>query len=738
MKVKAYNKNKGVIFQMINKLFLAHISADRTRTQILIEHLYGTGRLAGKFANAFECKEQGEKTGQLHDLGKGTSAFQQRLFGGPRVDHSTAGAREIYDKRRPSNIAASYCIAGHHAGLPDGGTGADSAGISTLQGRLRKELDDYSDFLKQIEIQKLPPIPMKPLGKGGFSFAFYTRMLFSCLVDADYLDTEEFMSKGMLIRPESSSMNDLLVKLEKHVEPWLQNTDGNTVNGRRTEILKACLEKGKAAQGLYQLTVPTGGGKTVSSLAFALKHAVEHNLERVIYVIPYTSIIEQNADVFRNIVGIENVLEDHCNVSFESPDELDMHRLAAENYDKRVIVTTNVQFFESLFSNKPFKCRKLHNFAKSVIIFDEAQMLPADYLLPCVRAISELIYNYHCTAVLCTATQPALMEYFPKEISESMQELCPDVKGQYEFFKRTQVENKGEIAECDLIDFIKMQNQILCILNRRKSVRSVYEQLKEQHVSDVFHLSTWMYPEHRKRVLKQIRESLSKKQPCRVVATSLIEAGVDVDFPTVWRELAGIDSIIQAAGRCNREGKLAWNQCKTTFFTIKGETSASLSSGIKQPISVAEQIVRKYEDIAEHKAIQEYFRRLYKFKGDGLDKKDIVANFEDGVRTMSFPFETIAKAFRLIEEDTKTVLIPLEEKAQKIAQSLQSGGYSRQLMRDAGHYCVNVYAKDYQELQRTGGITEIFEGFALLEDINQYSEECGLMLNKETGIGVYY
>lgn len=373
-----------------------------------------------------------------------------------------------------------------------------------------------------------------------------------------------------------------------------------------------------------------------------------------------------------------------------------------------------------------------------MIIFDEAQMLPTDYLLPCIKAISELVYNYRCTAVLCTATQPALTEYFPKEICESMQELCPDVEGQYQFFKRTQVENNGEIQENDLVKIIGEQDQVLCILNRRKSVRFVYEQLTERHVSGVFHLSTWMYPEHRKCVLKQIRECLFKKQPCRVIATSLIEAGVDIDFPNVWRELAGVDSIIQAAGRCNREGKLPWNQCKTIFFTLSGETSGSLSGSMKQPISTAEQIARKYEDIADRKAIQEYFKRLYKFKGDGLDKKNIVAKFENGVRTMNFPFETVAKEFRLIEEDTKTILIPLEKEAMRINESLQNGEYSKQLMRNAGHYCVNLYDKDYQELKNSGSITEFFDGFAVLSDTTLYNKECGLIVKTETGMGLYY
>lgn len=721
--------------------YLAHISDDKTREQLLMDHLIGTAELAGQFAKAFDCEEQGRATAKSHDLGKATIAFEHRLLhDGPKVDHSTAGAKELYNIGGLSNILAAYCVAGHHAGLPDGGAPGEGAGTPTLHGRMAKELEDYSDFLKEIEIPKIPVPPLKSIGKkGGFSLAFYTRMLFSCLVDADYLDTEKFMSNGAVVRPKSDSMDVIFKLLAQHITPWHKNTDRNTINGRRTEILKACLEKGQAAQGLFQLTVPTGGGKTVSSMAFALRHAVEHDLERIVYVIPYTSIIEQNAQVFRDIFGDENVLEDHCNVTFDDPDELKKYQLAAENYDKRIIVTTNVQFFESLFSNMTSKCRKLHNLAKSVIIFDEAQMLPVEYLLPCIRAISELVYNYHCTAVLCTATQPALNEHFPKEVSTNIQEICPNVEEQYQFFKRTQVVKIGEISEEVLINSLKDQEQALCILGSRANVRRVFKQLQNEGVEGVYHLSTLMYPEHRKRILEEIRERLKSSKPCRVISTSLIEAGVDVDFPSVWRQLAGIDSIIQAAGRCNREGKRPLDQCKTVFFTLEGQKNTSSPSNMRRPISVAEQIVSKYEDISELQPIHEYFKNLYKVTGDGIDKKLIVDAFENAVNSCNFPFKTVSDAFQLIEQETKTVLIPIEPKAKEIAAKLEEGIYSKQLMRDAGRYCVSLYKNEYEALHDLGYIKEpLFEGFAVLTDKNQYKEEYGLEVVMETGIGIMF
>ena len=722
---------------MNSNRYLAHLSEDKCREQTLMEHLCGTAKMAGHFASKFDCEEQGRQIGAIHDLGKGTEAFQKRLLGGPKVDHSTAGAKELFLIKSKASILASYCVAGHHSGLPDGGTVADGAGTPTLWGRMKKNIEDYSVVKNDFGKIVLPEPPIKLLENKGFSLSFYTRMLFSCLVDADYLDTENFMQSGNVGRFESDSIEKLLCRLERYIEPWLQCKAGDTIDAKRTEILKACLEKSQKPQGLFQLTVPTGGGKTVSSLAFALRHGVKHSLDRIIYVLPYTSIIEQNAEVFRSILGKENVLEDHYNVEIEDEDELKRYQLAAENYDKPIVVTTNVQFFESLFSNKTSKCRKLHNFAKSIIIFDEAQMLPADYLLPCLRGISELVCNYHCTAVLCTATQPALKNYFPKEISESIYEICPNMEDQYDYFRRTKVENIGEITEENLIDSLYRQNQVLCILNTRKEVNHVYEKLRDKELEGTYHLSTLMYPEHRKRVLKEIRERLQLNEKCRVVATSLIEAGVDVDFPSVFREIAGIDSIIQASGRCNREGRLPSEKCKTLFFSIQGQGTKSLSNDIKQPVEVAKQIIRKYEDVSDLKAINEYFKRLYKIRGEGLDAKQIIDQFENGAATLNFPFASVAKRFHLIEQETYTVFIAKDPCPMSCEKELRQGEYSRQLMREVSHYCVNIYRKEFQNLYDAGSIEILFDGFAILTDIDLYDEKCGLKTNSEIGVAQF-
>lgn len=467
-------------------------------------------------------------------------------------------------------------------------------------------------------------------------------------------------------------------------------------------------------------------------MAFALRHANEHHLERIIYVIPFTSIIEQNAQVFKDILGKNNVLENHCNVVCDNDKELEDMQLAAENWEKPIIVTTNVQFFESLFANKTSKCRKIHNISKSVIIFDEAQMLPVNYLRPCIQAVSELIYNYHCSAVLCTATQPALKPFFPEFIKA--EEICPDVKGQYEFFKRTNVKNMGEISEGNLISELKEKQQVLCILTSRKRVQRVYEALKGENV---YHLSTYMYPKHRRTILDEITKALKDGRPCKLIATSLVEAGVDFDFASVFRELAGIDSVIQAAGRCNREGNRGKDESKTIIFSLEQSDDIHIPGQLKLPISVAKQITEKYEDITSPEAIYEYFQRLYHFRGESLDIKNIVENFEKGIPSFNFPFASAAKEFHIIESQTKTILIDKEPEAMEIVERLRRGEHSRELFRAAGQYCVSVYENDFDNLDGAGMLDALCTGidtdFYILRDKGLYTDDRGLTVRAERG-----
>lgn len=710
--------------------YIAHIDGERIQT--IKEHLEGTAKLSGEFAEKFGKQDWGYCCGMLHDIGKYSIDFQKRILGenNYRVDHSTAGARVCLEKGGKYSFL-EYCIAGHHAGLPNYGNNYDESTDSTLSGRRLKKLSDYQAYQTEIEVPAINsmPIDLKRTVNPDFSLSVFMRMIYSCLVDADFLDTEAFMKEGKQGRNSGENIEILFKKLENYISGWLKNQDIDTVNGRRTEILKNCLEMGKTEKGLFRLTVPTGGGKTVASLAFALRHALENKMDRIIYVIPYTSIIEQNAKVFRDILGEENVLENHCNVDYESSEELLPMQLASENWDKPIVVTTNVQFFESLFANKSSKCRKLHNIANSVIIFDEAQMLPNDYLKPCIAMIEELVNNYQASAVLCTATQPALASFFHEGISAK--ELCPRMEEQFEFFKRTVFENVGVLTENDLIQRLEKEYQALCIVNTKKRAQRIYKQLEGE---GVYHLSTSMYPKHRRRILREIRERLQKNKKCILISTSLVEAGVDLDFQSVYRELAGVDSMIQAAGRCNREGLRPEKESKVYIFQFEGKENVL---GQRQQIDVAKSVIADNRDISDMESITQYFEMLYHIKGDSLDKKKILDEF----RNKRYNFTKVGKEFKLIEQNTKTIFINYETEANETLCLLKERGFTRSGMRKASQYCITVYENEFNKLYGIGSIqpiSEDIEDFYELRDKEKYTEKIGLELELDDGAAVFF
>ena len=709
--------------------YLAHI--DRARKQTNKEHLYGTALLAGDFAERFGKWDWGYCCGMLHDIGKYSAAFQEKIQNdsNKQVDHSTAGAQVCAEKGGMYGFM-SYCIAGHHSGLPDRGGSSDAENAPTLEGRKKKKIEDYSAYKNEIQIPEIKTLPFDERGTQDpdFSMSMFIRMLYSCLVDADFLDTESFMKAGQTQRETGEELEILLGKLKEHVAGWLSNEDTETVNGRRTEILKACFAYGEMKRGLFQLTVPTGGGKTMASLAFALQHAVKNHMDRVIYVIPYTSIIEQNAEVFRRILGDGNVLENHYNIDYESSEELKPMQLAAENWDKPVVMTTNVQFFESLFANKSSRCRKLHNMANSVIVFDEAQMLPTDYLKPCIAAIEELVSNFRSSIVLCTATQPALSPFFRNKIPVT--ELCPRVQEQFRFFERATYQNIGTISENELIEKLEQEEQALCIVNTKKRAQRIYQKMKGE---GMFHLSTTMYPKHRRRVLEKIKKTLKNGEKCILISTSLVEAGVDLDFSTVYRQLAGVDSIIQAAGRCNREGK---REAKESFaFIFEFEESENVP-GQQLQIDVSKMMLAEEEDISSLQGIEKYFEALYHFRGESLDKKKILEEFKN----KKYNFPKVGKLFKLIEENTITVFISKEDEAGELLRRIELQGYTKTGMRKAGQYCVQLYENEIKKLQDAGMLRQVskdIQDFFELVNVGQYTEEMGLDLGIESGIAVW-
>ncbi|HWR24060.1 MAG TPA: CRISPR-associated helicase Cas3' [Feifaniaceae bacterium] len=720
-------------------MLFAHTSEDG-RKQELLEHLTGVGTLAGDFARQFGCEEWARHAGLAHDIGKTAPAFQRYLLeGGPKTEHAAAAAIALYQS---NTHLLSYCAAGHHAGMPDGGDSADTPDFPTLRAKLLRQKKYGWDIPGYLAEAGLPPsavLPRPPtvtLERHGFSLSFLTRMLFSCLVDADYLDTEAFMNAAP-VRQNEFSPAPLLALLERHLDSF--GPPKTELNRKRAEILARCREAAHLPRGLYSLTVPTGGGKTLSSMAFALRHAAEHDLRRIIYVIPYTNIIEQTAGVFRRIFGDEAILEHHSNAGYDdAEDTRDTGRLykrhASENWDIPIVVTTSVQFFESLFSNRPSKCRKLHSIANSVVIFDEAQMLPIPYLLPCVRAIAELVKNYRCTAVLCSATQPALGQYFPGGMRPV--ELCPDHEALYTFFRRTRFVAEEEPFSTEaLAERLNGEHQTLCIVNTRMQAQAVFELLQGEGRC---HLSTLMYPLHRKRTLEMIRKRLQDGLCCKVVSTSLIEAGVDLDFPSLYRERAGLDSMIQAAGRCNREGMRPLEESLVHLFRFAQDESARIPASLGLPFELGSKLMRECGDIGSPAAIRAYFEQLYHHQGLALDQKDIVGRLEAGALSFSFPFASIAQEFHLIEQNTRQILIvpDNEPTAREIADRLRQGVRSRELLRGAGQFSVNVYENAYCALLGAGALDVLDDELAVLRDASLYDRQTGLRA-PDTGIGVW-
>jgi len=747
---------------------------DESEWQLLKDHLMKTGDIAFELGEDAGVSELARVAGMLHDLGKYSKEFQARLRGSNRrVDHATAGAKEVM-KLFPGNPFAeilSYCIAGHHTGLPDYGSMGDTAGDGTLLARReKKELKNYDAYKTEIDIETLAlkPLRLKParfrIGDKeksylDFSYSFLTRMIFSALIDADWLETERYMQGKAKPRGQHAD----IAALAEEFNRFLQRFDNpqNDLNRKRTETLKHCLAQADSEPGFFTLTVPTGGGKTYASMAFALNHASKHGLKRIICVIPFTGIIEQNAGEFRKSLGDlgqNNILEHHSNFDWDgkrknkndkagngkrknTDDETnkvnEKLKLAAENWDIPIVVTTNVQFFESLFASKKKSARKLHNIAKSVIIFDEAQMLPRDYLKPSLLAVQELVQNYGVSTIFCTATQPSMHRFFPKDPKNSenilFTELAPNPQELFDFYRRVQVKNLGIKTDNDIIEQLNARQQALCIVNTRKHAKGLYDQLSED---GSFHLSTLMCPVHRKEKLKKIRQRLINEKPCRVVSTQVMEAGIDVDFPVGYRALAGLDSIIQAAGRVNREGRQASGDM--FVFSPKTEFIKRTPKFIEQTAAVGESALRNFaDDPTSTEAIEAYYEMLYSLQsGQSFDVKNILGYFDKKTGKPDFDFKKAAENFKLIENNTVSVIIPYDDKAKRLIETLKYTDYPNKTLRKLQTYTVNIYEREFMNLQSKGVIQTIGEQYDVLDETwmdDYYHPETGLLLPASSG-----
>jgi CRISPR-associated endonuclease/helicase Cas3 len=728
--------------------FYAHSGhhTDKSDWQPLDDHLTQVGALAGRFASRFGAETLGQAAGLLHDLGKYTDEFQRRISGDyGRVDHSTWGARVAVERYGQLGKLLAYGIAGHHAGLANG---RDAGERTTLSDRLKAELPTLkAAWEAEISIpcrsELTPPRNFRAAKeRGQFQLAFLARMIFSSLVDADFLDTEAFYDSldGRLSRRpvEPPSLQELRAELDTHLGGFKPDTDVNRI---RADILAGVRAKAIEPPGLFSLTVPTGGGKTLASLAFALDHAIAHGLRRVIYVIPFTSIVEQNAAVFRcalGPLGERAVLEHHSAFIAEQPSKvtpdqyqaLQKLRLAMENWDAPIVVTTAVQFFESLFADRPSRCRKLHNIAGSVVILDEAQTLPLKLLRPCVAAIDELALNYSASVVLCTATQPALKasDEFRGGFHD-VRELAPDPQQLYIGLKRVNVRHVGSMNDAELTQHLVACEQVLCIVNNRRHARVLYQAIAEQ--PGARHLTTLMCAKHRSQELAAIRVRLNRGEPCRLVATSLIEAGVDIDFPTVLRAEAGLDSIAQAAGRCNREGRRPVAESNVLVFTVDNSEWAPPPE-LRQFAQAARSVLRQSpDDPLSLVTINRYFRELYWQKGSQeLDAHNLLGLVEAG-KIDGFPFETLAAKFRMIEEAQRPVIIAYDAEARAIIGELEFAESCGALARRLQPYVVLVPPNAYEALRAARAIQPIGpqkfgEQFVQLVNPDLYDHHFGL------------
>ena len=734
--------------------FYAHSDGeDRTEWHPLCEHLAGTGDRAADFLGPVDLGDLGRAAGLLHDLGKYSRDFQTRLVGGPPCNHSTAGAKVAIERYGDGDIGRAslgkmlaYAIAGHHAGLADGESGRSPRALAD---RLKSRIPPLDpEWKREIALPELAWPRLKPRDKDskGFCAAFATRMIFSALVDADYLDTEAWYARregGPAGRGGHPPLSDLLARLDAHLDGLVSNAQDTEVNRLRREVLRHARDRAAEAPGLFTFTVPTGGGKTLSSLAFALGHAVRHGLSRVIYVIPYTSIIDQTAGIFRHALRAEGgnpadfIVEHHSAFDEERIGEREAReklRLAMENWDAPIIVTTAVQFFESLFANRPSRCRKLHNILGSVVVLDEAQTLPLRLLRPCVAVLDELARNWRSSVVLCTATQPALNEAdgFAGGL-ENLREIAPDPDQLHRRLNRTAIRREGKVTDAELAERLHGTPQALCIVNTRRHARELYETIREANGS--FHLSTLTCARHRGEVLATVRKRLTLGATVRLVATSLVEAGVDVDFPIVWRAEAGLESIVQAAGRCNREGTAVSGD---VFVFEPADTD-----GRKPPADIAKQaaaargVMRRHEDPAAPRAIRAYFKEVYWIEEAGLDGKNILRDFRERADRFDFPFATVSEKFRMIETDEVPVIVPYrgatgdDETAEGLLRDLEHverpGGIARRLQP----YAVQVSRRNRRALlaSRSARIVreEAFgEQFVALDNLHLYRSDVGL------------
>ena len=700
------------------------------------QHLEGVARLSESFADEFGMGSWGRALGLLHDKGKERKSFQDYIRQNSGLEpeihcslehnHAFVGgilAKSMYGKGSESMLCNQ--IISHHSGLHD---------YCQIEETLKKDIpSDVNRCVEKIQLNR-PPFSLSPIKgcKGMTSDANHlSRMLFSCLVDADYLDTELFMDEqSARKRINGISLQSLLPLLETYIDNLQKKGNESEVNAIRNQIQERCASMSNVEKGFYSLTVPTGGGKTLSSLVWALRHAVHNGMKRIIIAIPYTSIIVQTASILKQIFGEEAVLEHHSNfdpLSLKSKEMQHKAKLATENWDYPIVVTTNVQLFESMFSNKPSDCRKLHNIVNSVIILDEVQTLPTDYLQPIVDALKSYQRMFGISVLFTTASQPVLSGLIegcnPKAAFQGIDNITEIMPKEYVLHDklrrvRLEIDNTGSTYD-EIADRLSQHNKVLCIVNTRNDAREIFERLPKEGMT--IHLSRMMCPRHVSKAIQEIKQALSDNSETviRVVATQLIEAGVDIDFPVVYRQEAGLDSILQAAGRCNREGKLDMATTYVFSLSVEHKLYGSIIDANNARLNMI-----NVNDWFAPETMTEYFRQLYCRK-ETFDKKDIKTLL---YKPTEMCFAEAAKDFRLIEEAGTTVYVNMDDSLE-LVERLKSDGITYSLMKQLSQYSVNIHERDFLKLWSYGAIEEVIEGIYVVNDRAQYDENIGLRLD---------